>query len=385
MKTRSLGFTPGRLTLAREAIGWSKRELAIQTGLSDAALGTYELGTRVPTPDTVQILAKVLNYPLEYFFQPEPPTQDTTVFYRTRHTSERVARQRAQAHLIFMRESVQYLEQVAHLPGVRFPRLSALPENPYDITRQMIEDAAVTARKFWNLGDGPVPNLVWLLESCGAVVTRLDLSSDRLDALSTWSSTDNRPYIILNDTRRNAFRSRADLAHELGHLLLHRHLRPDVMEESETFKVIEEQAWAFAHAFLLPEGPFLRDVYTLNLDALLSLKPKWKVSVAFMLRRIHRAGILTSDKFTNYRKYMANRDWLQWEPYDAESEPEKPMMLQDFVDFLVNNKLRTQQQILSGLAYPPEILERIMKVAPGFFTHTRNSNTIPFTPKRSAM
>lgn len=381
MKPRSLGFTPRRLTLAREAVGWNRRELAAQTGLSDATISAYELGTRVPTPDNLSALASALDQPVDFFFQPAPPEAVKPLFYRSLRNAERIARQRAQAHMTYLWEFTAYLEQFAHLPPVTLPKIGTLPKNPFDITDTMIDAAADTARKHWKLGDGPVPNIVWMLEGSGVVVSRLDLSSDHLDALSGWSPIDGRPFVILNTTKRNAYRARADIAHELGHLLLHRHLDLEDLTDPATFKLIEEQAWRFAQAFLLPDQAFLRDVFTLSLDALLALKPKWKVSVAFMLHRIHRLGILSADRYTNYRKYLAGRGWLKGEPYDVETDPEQPMMLQEFVDFLMSKELQTPEQIVLGTAYSGQVLEALAQSPPGFFVTPRRRN-ISFTPKQ---
>jgi len=49
-----------------------------------------------------------------------------------------------------------------------------------------------------------------------------------------------------------------DAAHELGHLVLHRHLKEKNLTEIGAFKEIERQAFYFAGAFLLPERAFHR-------------------------------------------------------------------------------------------------------------------------------
>lgn len=381
MKPRTPGFTPARLTLAREAAGLSKADLSIQLGVSAAAIGQYENGTRTPGPDIVKAMSKYLGQPLAFFTRPAPPKFTSPVFYRSLRSTEEEARLKAKAKLTYLWETLDYVLEIVTLPSLDMPKVGRFPERPQEITNDMIEMAAQTARQHWNMGDLPAPNIVWLLEQSGAIVLRVDLANDRMDALSYWRAEDGRPYILLNDTKRNAFRSRADIAHELGHLLLHRYIKPQYLDDRESFKLIEEQAWQFAQSFLLPERSFLKDVYSLSLDVLLALKPRWKVSVAFMLQRIFNLGIIANDKYSNYRKYMARRDWLRGEPYDAETAPEKPMLLRQLMEHLRDNRIQSPEQLLSALNINPIELEEITQVDTGFFSALVRPNII-FTPKR---
>ncbi|MRB25043.1 ImmA/IrrE family metallo-endopeptidase, partial [Bacillus thuringiensis] len=43
---------------------------------------------------------------------------------------------------------------------------------------------------------------------------------ERIDAYSLWAE-DGRPFIVLGNLKKSAARRNFDLAHELGHLLLH--------------------------------------------------------------------------------------------------------------------------------------------------------------------
>ena len=183
---------------------------------------------------------------------------------------------------------------------------------------------------------------------------------------------------MLNTLKQNAFRSRADIAHELGHLLLHRYVRREFLDDPLTFKLMEKQAWRFAQGFLLPEQPFLKDVYSLSLDTLLSLKPKWKVSVAFMLQRIFDLDIIGIEKYGNYRKYLAQRNWLRSEPYDAETKPEQPLMLWKMVEYLRDQRIQTPEQLISSMEMNPAYVEQLLQTPTGFFT----SPNIIFTPKQ---
>jgi Zn-dependent peptidase ImmA (M78 family)/transcriptional regulator with XRE-family HTH domain len=367
MKPRSPGFTPGRLTQARESAGLSKADLAAKLGVSAALIGMYESGSRTPGPDLLEAISVHCHQPIAFFTRPEPPTRSGTVFYRSLQAATRVARLRAQARMTLLWDAIDYFSSLITLPPVNMPQVGSMPDRPEEITDQMIEAAAATARQHWKLGDAPVPNLVWLLEGSGAIVMRLDLGSDHLEALSEWRHEDGRPYLILNSMKKNGFRSRADAAHELGHLLLHKKCTQKQVDNKEIFNMVEEQAWKFAQAFLLPESSFVKDVHSFSLDAFRMLKPKWRVSIAFMLQRLYKLEIMTDDRYVNSRKYLAQRGWLKTEPYDIETEPERPLLLRQAVEYMNDNGIHSRDQILSGLAFNPGLLEELMQVDRGTF------------------
>ncbi|AZI45303.1 ImmA/IrrE family metallo-endopeptidase (plasmid) [Deinococcus psychrotolerans] len=367
-------FSGARLTQAREVLGWTKSELSRAVGLTPAAVGGYEDGKITPSSTAMEALASALQQPLAFFTLPPPSPRTGTVFYRSYSGASKKARLIVQAQVTLLWDQVDYLCDFVTLPKVDMPRIGALPKDPTEITEDMIISIAQRAREHWNLRDNPAPNIVWLLEGSGAIVVRLDLKSDQMEAMSEWRGSDQRPYIVLNTVKRNAFRSRADIAHELGHLLLHRNVEQQMLEDKAAFKLIEKQAWLFAQEFLLPEQAFLKDVYSLSLDALKMLKPKWKVSIAFMLHRIHSLDILSEEKYSNYRKYLAQRGWLKTEPFDAETEPERPLMLSQAFEFITGQKVQTADQIADKLSQNREMLEAITQVKEGFFVVERRKN-----------
>ena len=123
-----------------------------------------------------------------------------------------------------------------------------------------------------------------------------------------------------------------------------------------------------------------------SLDALRALKPKWKVSIAFMLQRLYRLEVLTDDKFVNSRKYLAQRGWLKTEPYDIETEPERPLLVRQMVEFIIDQGLHTRDQILNTTLYNPMLLEELMQVEQGYFRlgHPSFQMNLKLPPRRSA-
>ena len=67
-----------------------------------------------------------------------------------------------------------------------------------------------------------------------------------------------RPLILLSADKDSGYRSRFDLAHEIGHLVLHRHIQRTT--DSARHKLMEQQAHHFAGEFLLPAETFASEV-----------------------------------------------------------------------------------------------------------------------------
>src|SRR6266568_599951 len=75
-------FTPSRLTIARMRRRFSKKDLAEAVGLTPHAILRYEGGENVPTLLVMQRLARVLEFPVDFFFDPEieAPHEDAASF-----------------------------------------------------------------------------------------------------------------------------------------------------------------------------------------------------------------------------------------------------------------------------------------------------------------
>ena len=106
---------------------------------------------------------------------------------------------------------IDTLEEYLTLPEINFPHheVSSLLD---------IEQAAMRYRKLWNLGDGPIKNMVRVVENAGAIVSTFGNVSEKVDALSIHR---NRPIILLNPTK-SAARIRMDIGHEAAHIILHK-------------------------------------------------------------------------------------------------------------------------------------------------------------------
>lgn len=273
-------FSGSRLRVARERRGLTKRALADRVGLTERSVFEHEANRAVPTEDHVRAYAERLRFPVSFFEQPElelPDPEDAS--FRAMKSMTAAHRNGALAAGALCFELNTWLERWLDEQGLETPA----PTIP-DLRGTDPETAAVELRKQWGLEDRAVKNMVHRLEFHGVRVFSLVQDRVEVDAFSLWR--DGRPFVFL-DTKKSAERGRFDAAHELGHLVLHRHGAPAGREA-------EQQADEFASAFLMPQASVMihapRVVVRQNL---LTLKRIWGVSAMALLVRMYRLGLLT--------------------------------------------------------------------------------------------
>lgn len=322
---RGAGFVPERLTQARLARQMSCAELARLIGISGQAVGYYESGERRPDMSVLLRAAEALGRTPGFFLC---PTRDlggrmgTRFFRATGRRSNRV-NLALDVRMNWLGELIAFLTEKVRLPEVNLPTVDPAPGGLY--SREEVEGLAVMVRRYWGLGDGPIANMVALLETHGVVVTRFSLGSESISAFSCRLA--GRPYIILGSDKRSASRSRFDAAHELAHLLLHRDVSQEDIEIKSVLDRIETEANWFAGAFLLPGKAILNEFYSTRLNHLEGLKRRWRVSMQAIAHRCKNLGALDEEQYVNFRKQMSARKWLTVEPLDDTIPLEWPKLL----------------------------------------------------------
>lgn len=356
MKTGTPGFIGARLREAREARGLPAIALADLIGVTRAAVSQYENNAQTPRPDIMERIAATLHLPHEYFRRPMRQSEKGAIFYRSMSAATKAARTRAESRYSWLREIVIYLREFVQFPSVNIPDC-IFPDDPIRISYDQIEELARKTRHFWNLGEGPISNVVRLIENNGVIVARDELGAETLDAFSEFNAEDGMPYIILGSDKAVAVRSRFDAAHELGHLILHRNINKNRLSRPTDHQLIETQAHRFAGAFLLPEQAFASEFYSANLDALRILKPRWRVSIAMMIKRAEDLEFISSEQVKRLWINYSRRRWRGKEPLDDELEVEKPRLLVRAFELLFNEGIQTCEQILSHLPLNPNDIE----------------------------
>src|SRR5258708_8866304 len=321
-------FSAQRFALARKRRGMKKRQLASQIGLTERSVSAYENGDQEPETSTLQRISTALGFPEAFFFgdDPEVPTPDIESF---RSLSKMSSAQRdsalgAGAIALLLSE---WIEKKFELPETQIPDLgrerstesgvstegrSREPESyPGQSSSQDTEAGAEMLRVHWRLGEQPIKNMITLLESKGVRVFSLAIDAKEVDAFSMWSG--GRPFMFLN-TFKSAEHCRFDAAHELGHLVLHRHAQPQGPD-------LEREANAFASAFLMPRASVLAmPAHASTLSSLIKRKKYWTVSVAALNYRLHALGLTSDWTYRTLCIQLAQEGFRTSEPEGAPHE-----------------------------------------------------------------
>jgi Zn-dependent peptidase ImmA (M78 family)/DNA-binding XRE family transcriptional regulator len=296
-------FNANRLAVARKRRGLTKTALAKRAKVDLRSVTAYEAGVYPPKLETAESLAAATKFPVEFLYGDDldEPQPDTASF---RALSKMTATQRdmalSQGTLALHLSS--WLETRFELPEPDLP----------DLSRQDSPEAAADAlRRHWEIGELPVRNMIHLLEAKGVRIFSLAINAREVDAFSLWK--DATPFVFLNGNKSSEH-SRYDAAHELGHLVLHRHGTPQGRDA-------EREADAFAAAFLMPSASVIAHaVRNPSLPILIKLKAIWTVSVVALNRRLFGVGMTSDWQYRTLCIEIAKRGFRTHEPREAPRE-----------------------------------------------------------------
>lgn len=296
-------FCPARLTLARRRRGFTKRAFGDAIDRTERAIVRYERGDRVPDAQTMQLLSKQLRFPIAFFFRsPQETISGNDVSFRSLSKLRAPNRERALAGAELVLDLVDWIDARFILPRVDLPNLRP----------QLSPEAAADAlRTRWGLADKPVSNMVHLIEAKGIRVFSLADDCAEVDAFSFWRG--DQPFVMLN-TLKSAERGRFDAAHELGHLVLHRHGEPNG-------RAAEREADDFASAFLMPRSSLLAYApQVTTISNIVEAKHYWNVSAMALVRRMHSVGLISDWYYRQLCIQMTGLGYRKTEPESRSRE-----------------------------------------------------------------
>jgi len=292
-----ISFNPNRLKFARKRRGLTIVALSSALNITPKTLSNYENGKFEPK-DLIDLIAEQLKFPKSFFFKDDIASLDeTSVSFRSLSRMTASVRDSALCAAQIAIEFTTWINNKFRLPQPCIPDL-----NDFDP-----ETAAVTLRDEWAIGELSINNMVHMLESKGVRVFSLSERTLDMDAFSFW--IDDQPFVFLN-TQKSVERSRFDAAHELGHLVLHKHGTP-LGKEAET------QAQKFASAFLMPGRSVAARIPhspSITLNSIINLKSIWKVAASALVRRMYDLNFLSEWIYRNLVIEMSKSGYLKNEP-----------------------------------------------------------------------
>ena len=289
-------FNGHRLQFARKRRGLAAKEVADSLKVTTRTFSNYENEQRDPGEKIIGELSKLLEFPTSFFYLDDIVSLNPDcVSFRSLARMSAKVRDKALCSAQIALEFSSWLDSRFELPEPILPHLQ-------DLTP---EAAAEALRNEWSIGTQPVNNIIHLLESKGVKIFSLDEETDDMDGFSFWQ--DSTPFIFLN-TQKSMERSRFDAAHELGHLILHKHGSPKGKE-------VESEANRFASAFLMPEAAILSYSRTfITLNWIFQAKKFWRVSATALIRRLRDIELLTEWNYRTMVIQLSKNGYSKKEP-----------------------------------------------------------------------
>ena len=316
--------------LAREANGITQADLATRVGAPQAAISKLENGLIEVDPDRLKRIADSLGYPVDLFTADTDRQAVVALFNRKMLTTPVGERKTAEARVNLARLHVErMIDGLEIQPALPFPKfdLSAFDDD--------VEALATKVRSAWRLPMGPIRDLTGTAEAAGAAIVELDFGSLKIDAASQWPQG-GRPYIFLRPDLPGD-RWRFNIAHEIGHMVMHDIPGPDR----------EPEANAFAGALLMPASELRAQIPArLTIGSLLELKMHWRVSMQAIVMRAFAIGAITDRQRRTFFQQINTRGIRKLEPMAIPRE--QPRLVSNVVSAYMDR-----------LAYSPDELAKV--------------------------
>lgn len=344
-------FKGSQLRLARHYWGKTLNDIAEEIGKTRQYVSQLENSKgnlRLDDP-TTKDLACFLHVAPTFFFKPVGVSlSEEQAHFRKLATTKTSMKQKVLARGTIFDQLVEFIDTKVRLPIVDFPDESGAE------TTEEIEQAAERLRAHWGLGFGPISHMVRVVERAGAVVTLFQDTSTEVDALSI---TSRRPVIVRNEAKQSPFRLRFDIAHELGHLVLH---EGQVTGDRKT----ESEANRFASAFLIPRSTFLkafpRRGSRLDWIGISKMKMDFQVSKAAIVYRARSLGLIDDYQYRGAVIYLKNQGEGITEKEDPYCIREQPETIAAALKVLYEHHGITHDALAENLGVTPEFLLEIL-------------------------
>ncbi|QNT79392.1 ImmA/IrrE family metallo-endopeptidase [Entomobacter blattae] len=334
-------FSSNRLEIARKRRKLTQNDLAKKIGIEARTIRGYERCEYEPANEILVKIASVLDFPVEWFQEEDLflPMENIVSFRSLARMSagnRNAALAAGSIGFIFNK----WVEKRYTLPKLDVPFIDS----------QEPEAVAESLRRKWGIGELPIKNMIHLLESKGIRVFSMSEDTLEVDAYSFWK--DGVPFIFLN-TKKTTERSRFDAAHELGHLVMHRH-------NDSSGKNAEREANSFASAFLMPKGGMLANssfFAAVELERLIELKKHWLVSISALIYRLHSLKILKEARYRSLYIQLSQRGYRTNEPNTYPRE--MSLTLTQIFRFLQKEGI-SKEKIAAELRIPVEEINNLI-------------------------
>ncbi|MDY3824851.1 MAG: XRE family transcriptional regulator [Streptococcus sp.] len=340
-------FNGSRLEELRLLNGLTRADLARELEVSEQAIWQFETGVTLPKMKNKIAMARFFQVEVDYFdaVDKNGSFSLSRIAFRNADLEAKKTVHIQMVYLEKMNQMIDYLENFVSIPNQIIYQLVDSIEQKLQ-QHESLEFIADHAREVLAVSVDNA-NLLYSLEKSGIYISER-LINGNADAYSAWSRT-GRPFIVLG-LGKSAVRRNFDLAHELGHLLLHNQVDFEELSKEE-LEEKEKEANQFASYFLLPRKQFLMDFMNIvgkrvsNPDQYILLKKRFGVSIQALEYRAYKLGLLTPQQNSYFYRQISKKGYKVVEPLDLEIPLKKPSKIRSILDVILSNNLLTLSDI----------------------------------------
>lgn len=269
------------LRLARQRKGFNQKDAAPLLGLEQPLLSRIENSLSQAGDEILPRASKVYEVPVSFFKLTDtiygPPVSVHALWRKKADVTAR------EMDSIVAELNVRAMHLRRLLEGVEVRTKADVPSLDIEDYEGADRIAAIV-RAHWKIPSGPLKNLTAAAERAGIVVMLSTMAGAAVSGV-TFSIPGLPPIIVLNSDMPSD-RRRFTLAHEIGHLVMHRFPSP----------TMEQEANDFASHLLMPSND-IRPAFIgrrIDLSFLGAMKQEWRVSMASVLMKAANMGFVNS-------------------------------------------------------------------------------------------
>jgi Zn-dependent peptidase ImmA (M78 family)/DNA-binding XRE family transcriptional regulator len=355
------GFNNERLTEIRAVRGLTMEQLAAKLNITKQMVSKYENGKSIPPIEAISKMSGIFNVPNKYFFKDSIVFGDGTSAFVLRGSENKKLKNKVR---IKTRWGYEILQGIKNRSEAVFDCL--------DKSDLSVPEKAMALRRRWELGSRPVGNMTELLESRGVNIFTVTMPELKADCYS--QVINGTPIVVINNNKGTAVRQRFNLAHELGHMVLHGN-KLDFDYDARDM-TLENEASLFAEYFLMPNGGFEESLISRNIkiEELVKLKRVWGVSVSSMIMHCGHMGFIDSERKTALHKSIGSRGWKKKEPFDDVIANEIPQKIGAQMTNQITDTA-SFADFYSDVRLPVDKIEELCSLPSGILMRFRNSES----------
>ena len=369
-------FYGKNVKILRDFYGMSRKELGDRLSITEQAIGQYENSEVTPEMKNILKLSDVFKVKSQFFLTKpfiDEVTPEKAIAYRSTDRDSRKRAREGVAQINFADSIIRYCESFFNLqPSL----LKKIVENEkkielkiQDDRNKVIEKSAEMTREVLKVQDNK--DLLFCVENAGAYVIEKNLSLNA-GAYSVWTRNKDEslrsPFIILGTQNKSAVRRIFDIAHELGHLVLHPNVDFDSLEKND-FRNFEQEANTFASCLLLPKKVMPKIMSTVKRfsvpDDYIPIKEHYWVSLVTIEYRAFKLGLISKEDNKHFFANRYRKKYTKIEPLDIEMVIQKPGKIEALMK-LLNDKVMPFSQLVDEFLFEPQFIGSVFDFSSQF-------------------